>query len=191
MRKTHKLFSLVLVPAAIGSVLAYSPSAQAAAFSELGDAPNVLSTPQVIGFDLTEPDPLALIGRMSRVGDMGDVFSFFYSGPTAANVDFGLSVTPESSKNKVNFAIFRGTDLVNPLLTGTDPESGTPVGLFNPGEQIVVRFSPGAALTATVTQYTATFSATAVPTPALLPALLGMGAAAWRKRKSQEEIVEA
>jgi hypothetical protein len=30
-----------------------------------------------------------------------------------------------------------------------------------------------------------------VPTPALLPGLLGLGAAAWRKRKSEQEAVEA
>jgi hypothetical protein len=38
-----------------------------------------------------------------------------------------------------------------------------------------------------------TYSATlvAVPTPALLPGLLGLGAAAWRKRKSEEEAVGA
>jgi hypothetical protein len=33
--------------------------------------------------------------------------------------------------------------------------------------------------------------AAAVPTPALLPGLLGLGAAAWRKRKSQEAAVQA
>ena len=38
--------------------------------------------------------------------------------------------------------------------------------------------------------FSGTFGATSVPTPALLPGLVGMGVAALRKRKSEEETVE-
>jgi hypothetical protein len=38
---------------------------------------------------------------------------------------------------------------------------------------------------------TVNLSGTAIPTPALLPGLLGLGAAAWRKRKSEHEAVVA
>jgi hypothetical protein len=73
--------------------------------------------------------------------------------------------------------------LVAPILDGQFRNaSGQILGL---GAITGVRFS------STADSSSVNLVATAVPTPALLPALLGMGAAAWRKRKSQEELVEA
>jgi hypothetical protein len=51
--------------------------------------------------------------------------------------------------------------------------------------------SQGAFATTSGSTYSATLVPVAVPTPALLPGLLGLGAAAWRKRKSQEAAVQA
>jgi hypothetical protein len=195
MKKIQQLFALVLAPAAIGSVVAYSQPAHAATFfhPEVGDAVSTLPG-QATGVSLAPGDVLNLFGTLSGV-DNTDVFQFTYSGVapsglTLGALNFGLTV-PEVAAT-VAFEIYKnGTALAIPGIppaVAIDPVSGLFVGIFNPGDVVSVRFSQASTMTA---NYSAVFSATAVPTPALLPGLLGLGAAAWRKRKSQEEAVVA
>jgi hypothetical protein len=96
---------------------------------------------------------------------------------------FGLVTSVPVSFRLDNFLFNSGTGV------------GTGSGLLTRGadtSQATFDFStqlPGGPLTS----YSATITAipAAVPTPALLPGLLGLGAAAWRKRQSEDAAVEA
>ncbi len=184
MNKIHQLFALVLAPVAIGSVVAYSQPAHAAllTYTESGDATN--SLPGVAtGVSLASGDFFNLNGLLS--GADTDVFQFTYSGPTPGALTFGLSSVPDAAS--VAYEIYKGATFIG---SGFDPKSGLPIGIFNPGDVISVKFAQSVP---TDTAYGAQFSATAVavPTPALLPGLVGLGAAAWRKRKSEKAAVAA
>jgi len=131
---------------------------------------------------------LTIVGTVIPTDSTEDWFRFSLGGPPPGFLSVGFtSSTPEILANLLSFQLFKSLDPNNlgPVLAsgnlGTVSQSVP--GLFNDGDQIFARVFPNSTLPKEVT-YSLAISTTPIPTPALLPGLIGMGIAAIRKRKS-------
>lgn len=141
-------------------------------------------------FDLTLPtgDNLSVnpeqgydyqVARYDRVLDFAGA-----SGRTVSGLTSTLSTSQIYSSNTVLNAL-TGSGFTNFLFSATDNSSIAGSGNFSSSIQSLVEGD------VSVT-YDYTSASTPIPTPALLPGLVGMGVAAIRKRKAeQKEAVEA
>lgn len=114
------------------------------------------------------------IGDLGLTKGVGNTWSL-----TAASVPNWLTGLPNSIQYTLeSFNLTKNGDIFSADYTGffTPPATGTP-GFGGLTSQGSFSFADGASFSSTIT---------AVPTPALLPAALGMGAAALRKKRKQE-----
>ena len=188
------------VAAAIGAALvAVNPGqkAEAAMLTESGDAGQTLATAQSLGPISYLPDSTIISGGIGTNND-ADLFSFSFAGGNLLATTFGATFDSvlslfDSAGNLIalndddpfslqsSFSVFglaAGNYFVgisSYLNSSTFPSSGPtfPGGNSRGDYFLTVLATPPA-----------------IPSPALIPAVLGMGVAALRKRKGEEEAQE-
>ncbi len=199
----------VIAMAAVGSVVAATPSRAASlagqtidAVSIKGSSATVLgtnlgnpATANITGIDFNNGDIEATLGTggfSSFIGGLGTIKDIsFFNGVSSAIDDFITLSNPDDASDTLIFDLFSATSQVNNNIAGFVFN-----GEFSRNGQIIAGFgelSTQINLKGNGTDKPSSFSLTgeAVPTPALLPGLVGMGVAALRKRKSAEESAEA
>lgn len=126
----------------------------------------------------------ALEGTARTPSDYSDWFKFSTTVSSFLSTGFTSSHVPATS---LTAFLYKESDLANSVLTLSLTSPGGTGGIANLGNPLAagnflvnVVSSSGAKI-----DYTYDIEANPVPTPALLPGLIGMGVAAWRKRKGE------
>jgi hypothetical protein len=140
-----------------------------------GDFATLSGTPMIADLALTDPGSLNNSAPNTSVYQHNSVANFI----TGLDLGGGLSFDLDGSLVNL-FGFIQNPDKfsIGGPITGFFKQGGISVGTGTIGVNNTNGIS-SIAITA----------ASQVPTPALLPGLLGIGAAAWRKRKSQEEAI--
>lgn len=193
-----KIKSVLTLSAAAGVFLAVSPANAAGIKGQVDLVWNADATPTSIDFYTAIPNsPFPLNGPAddSR-GDIGDIFvssatqDFAALGGTGGVVKDLTSIPLASSV--ANWLDFDGTDFDFNLTSFEYVSSLEYVfeGFFNKSGSIGKGVLTTQVNGMGIKSYSITIDAdgTQIPTPALLPGLLGMGAACLRKRKQQATV---
>jgi hypothetical protein len=139
-------------------------------------------------FPLVNSQRLPQIADLNGLSAAGNLLT--YTGPRLNNFIKNLEFGTLLASNPLSF------DLVSFVYDTTTATTTSLTGFFRSGADeigAVGRFTTQLDI-ANPSSYSITLTAVptpAIPTPALLPGLLGLGAAAWRKRKSEDAAVEA
>jgi hypothetical protein len=146
--------------------------------SKTGDFAGLSGTPVIADLALTDP------GVLNNAVDNKGV----YVNPAIANfisgLDLGGGLTFDLDASNVNLFGF--------IANASDFAIAGPVtGFFKQGGTVVGKGFLGVNNDDGISAISLTTKKEAIPTPALLPGLLGLGAAAWRKRKSEQAAVVA
>ncbi|MBD2023908.1 PTPA-CTERM sorting domain-containing protein [Leptolyngbya sp. FACHB-711] len=176
-----KTISLGLATAAIaaGSTLAAAP-AQALTF-----------TPSEIKFDVDTPVVFKFGGGDALFTDQGlNDFGVFITGAPGSTLIFDGFKDPADVGTTVSFLFQGGVSYELFLQRGADVFLASTNALFSdntPFDGTLIRFEDLSIGSSDRDFNDYLVTATAVPTPALVPAALGFGAAMLRKRKKTEE----
>lgn len=187
--KFKSLSAGALLVGAIAASACFSAPAQALTFvyneTQSGD-PNrndLSTTADVV------PDPLAATGHNLIIngtlqGRDTDWFKFTLNSLATLSTSFGSPHTPPPQT--LQALLYQATDLTTPLQTLTfnlpGGTGGIVPGTFSAGTEFLIHIVGDGSNNP---DYDFTVEAQAVPTPALLPGLIGMGMAVIRKRKAE------
>jgi len=188
-----KHLTSVAVGAAVTAMTfgSFTPEAQALSFDfQFDNTPNATVTPPIVGdgtfsFDGDPGDGTFALTSLSNFN-----FAFNFGGNTFGNADIAtplanvlVQITNSGGTRSLNFGGFGG----GPFRGSLDFINGSTNLSFQPNFGSLY-FSNGNF--GTYEAIASTTDPTPIPTPALLPGLVGMGVAALRKRK-QEAAAEA
>ena len=214
-RRARVRFAGVAAIATTVTTLLLSTPAQAFNFTYnedlVGDLGNTAGTATVLNHLNTNPalplaglpatgDPLEIEGEFSA-GDTDD-WAQFTLGEASSLLTIVMS-SAHFPTTELGFEFFRGgTTLAERIASGTFLSNGNPPnpsagaflpGSFAAGEQFFIRTffaDANGSLLSRGPDYNFQVEAQPIPTPALLPGLLGMGIAALRKRKTALHLAE-